>query len=123
MRAIVRHISVCTLLFAYALAAFGGSALHSLVHDCSTDVETTVPLHAHCDHEHGDSAPGQVPQERDDHDEHTCQICHYLGQAQTEISSTELIVLVEPLWEASRTSVAQTSRWIPQSYDSRGPPV
>lgn len=133
MRRIVRHFSTFTLLFAYALATFGGSALHSLVHECSTDevhVETEQTSHGSCTHNHGGQEHGGQEQHEDqnepqprDHDEHSCLICHYVAQAQNEATSTEIVAMAEPLSEAPQNSESQAARWIPQSYDSRGPPT
>ena len=51
MRRTVRQFPTIILLFAYAMATFGRSALHSLVHDCSLDevhVETEQIAHGSC---------------------------------------------------------------------------
>jgi len=132
MRDLVRHLPTITLLFAYAMATFGGSALHSLVHDCSSPdshVETTVRPQGHgtcgCDHVHDDQRQDEVPDQPQpkDHDEHSCLICHYLAQAQTEATTTVFLAMAEPLSDAPHKTQSQITRWIPQSYDSRGPPA
>lgn len=127
MRRIVRQLSTITLLFAYAVATFGGSALHSLVHDCSTDkvhVETVEIAHGGCPHHHGgqEQHEDQNEPQPSDHDEHSCLICHYVAQAQNEATSTDIVALAEPVSEAPQNSESQAARWILQPYDSRGPP-
>jgi hypothetical protein len=128
MRRFVRHLSTISLLFAYVMATFGGSALHSLVHDCSTDkfrVESDHASHGSCSHNHGGQEQHEAPDEPqpNDHDEHSCLICHYVAQAQNEATSTEIVARAEPLSEAPQNSDSQAARLIPQSYDSRGPPA
>jgi len=128
MRLFVRHLLTCTLLVAYVVATFGGSALHSLVHHCSTDelhVEVEHTSHGGCGHDHGGQ---EQPEDSDepqpnDHNEHSCLICHYVAQAQNEATSTEIVALSEPLSEAPQDSESQAARCIPQPYDTRGPPA
>ena len=128
MRSFVRHLLTSTLLVAYLVATFGGSALHSLVHHCSTDalhVESKHTSHRGCDHHHSGQEQHEDSDEPQpsDHDEHSCLICHFVAQAQNDATATEIVAFAEPLSEAPQNSESQAERCIPQPYDTRGPPA
>ena len=126
MHSLVRQTLTYAALSLYGLMSVVGVGWHALSHDHSPSLENPVSggcchhgSHCHVD----DEDEQQDHQNHPTHDDDSCLICQFIAQPQT---NCEIPVvdsksgLVEPAWILHGSQIAH---WLPDAYESRGPPA